>query len=454
MRPSPALCFASHRRFTGERGSLLITAMLLAAIIGVALVSYLSLGRTTLKLSHRTFFSNDATNLAEAGLEEAIYSFNLMGAGTAVATAWTGWTISTTNASRTLSPFNRDQNAIGTVKVYVHGYDGSDPAPYVISQATITPFDGSAPIVRTVQMTLKQNAGAATNGIVSLSDLTLSGSSFADSFNSNPTNSPTGPWASYSSAIARSNTAVAVMSGNISIGSGKIKGDLRLGKSVVAPASSTYTGTLTTNYSASFSLPTFPTAGSVSQSYSIGSAIPATLPRGGDLPASDGRYYYFCNGATIGTVTVTTGKDVTIIGTSTSMSSGMTIQGTGTINIYMDGVVTLTKGNDINNGSWAGALRIFTSSKGTCSVGNKSEFVGCLFAPSASLQVTGGNSASMMVGYFVAHDVAASGGMDFHYDEALGATSTATTWGVTGWQEFQSATDRASVGALTNNFLP
>src|SRR4051812_19324345 len=114
-----------------QRGSVLLTAMLVAIVIAIALASYLSLGRTSLKLAHRTFFSSDASNLAEAGVEEALYCFNLVGAGTAPAVAWAGCTLSGASARRTLPPFNRDQNGVGIVKVFVQGYNGSDTAPYV-----------------------------------------------------------------------------------------------------------------------------------------------------------------------------------------------------------------------------------------------------------------------------------------------------------------------------------
>lgn len=449
-----SLCSSQRRRLSSERGSLLITAMLLAAIIGISLVSYLSLGRTTLKLSHRTFFANDAGNLAEAGLEQAIYSFNLMGAGTAPAAAWTGWTISGANAMRTLTPFNRDQNAIGTVKIYVRGYDGSDPAPYVISQARITPFDGGAPIVRVLRLNMAQNSAVAANGLVALNGLTFTGASFADSFNSNPSNSPTGPWLSYSSGIATSRTAAAVLAGSVSIASGKVFGDLRLGSGVTAPSTSDYTGTLTTNYSATFPLPTYPTAGSVSQSYNVGSTIPGTLPRFGDLPASDGRYYYFCNSTTIGAVTISASRNVTIVGTNTSMGSGLVLPVSSTCFVHMDGPLTLIKGNDVDNNAWAGALRIFTSTSSASTIGNKSEFIGTFHGPSSALTITGGSAAGLVVGSFIARTITASAGMDFHYDEALGATTLAAAWRVTNWQQFQSSADRASVGALTNNFLP
>ena len=60
-------------RLTRERGSMLITALLFCAGIAMVLGTYLSLSRTTLKVAHRTFFSSDAANLAEAGVEEALY---------------------------------------------------------------------------------------------------------------------------------------------------------------------------------------------------------------------------------------------------------------------------------------------------------------------------------------------------------------------------------------------
>ena len=110
MPPRPPVPSAA-RRIAGERGSMLLAAMLFATGMALVLGTYLTLSRTSLKVAHRTFFANDAANLAEAGVEEALYCFNLMSAGTVPATAWTGWTISAANAMKTLPSFNRDQNA-------------------------------------------------------------------------------------------------------------------------------------------------------------------------------------------------------------------------------------------------------------------------------------------------------------------------------------------------------
>src|SRR6188508_15451 len=62
--------------FRSERGSLLIVAMLLSAIIAIALTSYLRLTRSSLTISNRALYNNAAMNLAENGLEEAMYSIN------------------------------------------------------------------------------------------------------------------------------------------------------------------------------------------------------------------------------------------------------------------------------------------------------------------------------------------------------------------------------------------
>lgn len=438
--------------FSSERGSLLLVALLFAAGISLVLVSYLDLGRTSLKLGHRSFFAQDATNLAEAGLEEAIYCFNQMAAGTPAATAWSEWTLSGSNAMRTLPPFNRDQNAVGIVKVHVTGYDGSNAAPVVLSQVAITPFDGGAPMVKTLQVGLSRG-GSSPLALVGIDGVTLKGKSFADSFNSNPTSSPTGPWLAYSSAIARSQTAAVVLSGALIVGGGKVFGNAYLGSGVTPPATGTVTGTITTNYAAAYPMPVYPTPASVSQSYNVGSAIPAMLPVGGHLPAADGRYYYFCSSTTIGSVAITAGSNVTLVGTNTGLGPGLAVPANGTCFIYMDGPVNLSRSADLTNSAWAGALRIHTSTTATCNLGNTSQFMVCLYAPYAPLSASGGSGGGMLVGYYVARTITTGGNLDFHYDEALQATGASTGWVLSRWLELQSAAERATVAPLSGNFL-
>ncbi len=451
-----------HRHFhpdaaplRSQRGSLLITAMLIAAVIGLGLVGYIALSQNALKLAQRTLFGNDASNLAEAGLEEAIYCFNQMNAGTAPATAWAGWTFSGSNAMRTLPPFNRDQNAIGTVKVFVTGYNGSSTTPNAISQATITPFDGGAPIVRILQIGLKQS-GLFNYGIVGLTGVSASGKPTFDSFNSNPTNSPTGPWLPYSSATATSNTSVVVPSGSLNLGGGTVDGNVSIGTGVAPPATSQVTGAIQTNYSGVFKMPTYPTTASVSQSYNMGTELPSTLPRATDKPAADGRYYYFVTAATLGNTAIAAGKNVTIVGSNTSMSSGLGVGANATCAIYMDGTVSASGKGSINNSNWAGALQIYTTTTGTCEISGNGDLQACLYAPNATLRANGGGNSGALVGSFVAKSITANGHVDFHYDEALRKLNTGgtSTFGLASWADIRTGSDRSALSALTGGFLP
>jgi hypothetical protein len=444
-------------RLAGERGSMLLTAMLFAVGIAMVLGSYLALSRTSLKVAHRTFFANDAANLAEAGLEEALYCFNLMEAGTAAATAWSGWTFSGANAMRTLTPFNRDQNAIGVTKIYVKGYDGSDAAPYVISQAVVTPFDGGAPIIKTVHLVIRRTAASTPHGLVALNGLTLSGSTFVDSYISNPTSSPTGPWLVYSTAIDRSNASVAVLGGTVSIGSGQIKGNLYLAAGVAAPSAGDVTGTITTNYTVSVPFPTYPTAAGVSQSYNLGSTIPLILPRVGDVAASDGRYYYFCANTSIRSVAITANRDVTIVGTSNvgmpvTALTPVSVPTTSSLHVYMTGAFSLT-GSAINASGYAGDVRIYTTTASNCTVGNTSQLVAWFQAPNAAFSASGNSSANRLSGFFLARTITVSQQQDIHCDESLLGVATTPAYDVTRWLDFQSAADKATVSGLTGGYL-
>lgn len=438
-----------------QRGSVLVTALIIAAVLGVGLVGYLALSLSALKLSQRTFYVSDAGNLAEAGLEEALYCFNLMDAGTSAANAWTGWTITGLNAKRTLTPFNRDQSAIGTVKVFVKGYDGNDTDAYIISQATIMSFDRSPAIVKVLRLGLKQS-GVFTNGVVGVAGLTLKGQPVFDSFNSNPSGSPTGPWVTYSSVIARSNTTVVVPTGTIDLGNGTVMGNVSVGAGVTAPAASQVSGAIQTNYSGSFKMPAYPTAASVTQSYNKGSALPATLPAAGDKPAADGRYYYFVDGATIGNTTIAPGKDVTIVGSKTSLSSGLSVGAGATCAIYMDGTVSASSQGSLNNSNWAGALQIFTTTQSTCEISGNGELRASVYAPNATLKASGGGSSGAVVGSYVAKTITASGQVSFHYDEALRKLNTGggSVRKPTMWSEIRTSSDRAALGTLTGGFLP
>jgi hypothetical protein len=134
------------------------------------------------------------------------------------------------------------------------------------------------------------------------------------------------------------------------------------------------------------------------------------------------------------------------------MASGITLPSTSTLHVYMDEELTLARGADLNATGWAGALRIYTTTTRHCAIGNNSQLAAWFHAPNAELRATGNNASNMLVGYFVAGTIFASGSIGFHCDESL-QSSSATTYRATRWLDLQAAADRALVAGLTNNYL-
>jgi Tfp pilus assembly protein PilX len=136
MKTSP---FPS-RRVSPVRGSVLIVAMILVAVIGISLASYLSLNMNSTRLSQRSYMATAAMNLADTGVEEAVWSINqAVGGGTG---AWTDWaSVGTTDRRRNFSGFTLGAGLTGNVRVFVENANLT-AAPRVAARATITPSSG------------------------------------------------------------------------------------------------------------------------------------------------------------------------------------------------------------------------------------------------------------------------------------------------------------------------
>jgi len=370
-------------------------------------------------------------------------------------------------ATRTFTFNNLDQGATGTVKVWVAGYDGTATVPIAVSQSTITPVEG-APIVKIVKVILSKS-GLLPKGLIAKYAIDWNGHPVANSYRSSTTPGVP-PFTNYDSATARSNTTVGALYGpEIDLGSqGVVSGNVMLGPGVTLTGSGTVTGSTIGNLSYNFSMPAPPISGSLSQSYNLGASIPTTLPRTGgtpDLPAADGKYYYFVNNTTIGNVTITAGKKVVIVGTNTDMESGFKVPADnsdpsnpliGSATIYMDGPITLSGTDNVNkiaspNTSWAGALTIYTTTTDTCTISGNAAFYGSLVAPDAPLNGNGGgNDTTDCCGSFVVKSVSSNGHMSFHYDEGLDTYTNPRTWGLALWTELQTAAERQLYASKLN----
>jgi len=164
-----------------ERGSVLLAALCFATVLAIALTSYQQLCFTTLNTSDRFAQTSHSVELAETGVEYALWSRSNAN--------WTGWTINGSTATVTLSgsDFNFSNGVTGSIALTVTHYNTSGTSTSdVTSVGTVTLPTGST-ISRTISTTLQKTepfsnalAAVGSSGAVLLS----SGGLKIDSYNS------------------------------------------------------------------------------------------------------------------------------------------------------------------------------------------------------------------------------------------------------------------------------
>lgn len=398
-----------HCRPRGTRGSFLIVAMLICAVIGISLASYINLGRSSLTTSNRSLYNNAAMNLAENGLEEAMYSINKLVADSTYSFTGDGWTAvsGTDNMKRKWSgdaastyydsSLVFDQNARGELRVYIYNYNGV-AAPVIIARAMVTlGGQASADVEKWVRVQLRK-ASKFANGLVAKETINFNGSPQVDSWNSKRYPSTTldtdgdgtldawdsdadgdgvlDPLVAYDSSSRNDAGSVGSISVGVSsvlVDNADIWGYVGTGGSPPVVGSTgtigpfgTSTGTVdashvSTDFTADFDAVTTPTTAGITNLATINSDL--DLPRAGDSPAADGYFYY--DAAQINTnnktlfikkrATDTTSPKVILrlsnTGTSISIggSGAIDIEYGSELQIYAAGTISIA-GNGITNG--------------------------------------------------------------------------------------------------------
>ncbi len=211
----------------------MLTALCLAMVFAIALSSYLALCFTSMATSTRSVVYTHCTELAEAGVEQALYALNTPD--------WSSWSFSNGNSyismamtstnglvstsSNPSSLFNYGNGATGVVNITVLNYTPTNPSafPTIQAQAVITlpnGYSGNGGSVATISKTLtfggSSNAtGTAIAPVFSNAIATTSSTiSFGtggtvDSYNSGTA----GSYQNYSAAGA--SWSAVLMSGNI-----------------------------------------------------------------------------------------------------------------------------------------------------------------------------------------------------------------------------------------------
>jgi len=422
-----------------QQGSALMIALITSAIMGITLMSYLSMTSAQNRSVTRAQSWNSVIPLAEAGVEEALaqlyYNSTNLGAN--------GWTASGNVFTKT--------RTVGDGR-YIASISNCNP-PVIYSTGRVQVPLQTNELARTIKVNTVGGPLFA-KGMVAKANIAWSGNIVSDSFDSTDPNYSTG--GRYDSAKRKDGGSVASNSGSISLSGGTIYGSVATGL-----AGSVTGGTVgDSNFVASGG--TGIESGHYNNDMNI-SFADSTVPfTSGYFTGLDpGIIILSTNNLSL--VTTTTydysllqgdyklsglpgGKTIYVVGNvrvyfpngfQMSSSSGITLGPKASLQIYSGGDVSVS-GQGVMNGT-GNALNCSLYGLPGCSsiaFGGNAAFTGTIYAPEATLSASGGGNDNYdLVGAVIVGAVNMSGHFNFHYDESLARTGPRKAYIVTSWNE-------------------
>ncbi|MBI5770186.1 MAG: hypothetical protein HZA93_20590 [Verrucomicrobia bacterium] len=467
-----------------NRGSILIVALILCAVIAISLVSYYRLASSALKGANRSLLSFSNINVVEMGVERSMACLYQVSTGVAAATAWSGWTLNSgTNEATTTFPssstyFTVGPNTRAQVKVYVRNYTGSGGQPVIVAKSIITPPDGPT-MSKFVEVTLT-NRSLWGYGMVGRTWVHMNSNARADSWISDQDGNPGTAGVAYSSALRRDNGTVGTVSsanGAIAMDSNaEIYGTANTGGGTVSTNSNvriysaTSPGTpkvdpsrVHTDFTFTFPPITTPTVTPITLSTTMtggSSASPQVLPRLGDAAVGGKFYYRFATGKNIN---MDSNKYISITDSvvlifdnhagfdaiHTSSNANINVTAGKTLEIYTNGNLTLDSNNNLNVGNEAKNLTIYGTNptSQTFTLSSNVTIYGTIYAPNATYRI---DSNCNLYGAVIANTIQMDSNAAFHYDESLAGAGTGSGFRVSKWKELQTASERATYAAALN----
>jgi len=421
-----------NRNLRSQRGAALLAALCFASVLTIALGSYITLCYRTLEMSTRSLQGTQAVELAEVGMEDALWALNN--------NDWSDWTIVGTTATKSLSGFSYGNGVTGTVGMTITSYDGSAGTRTVTVSGTTTK-DGGATVTRTLTSTsdkapLFVNAVAATTGrVVFRSGGTVD--SYDSTLGTYASQTPT-----YSAIVASNSTSTS--SATVQMTNVQIKG---------------YVATLSTgpSYSSGARLlgPTTPVATKIdSNQISTSpyqplfeelspSGASSVLPTGTATIGTAGgaTEYYHSTGINLtGSQTLTIDGPVVITVTGDlyiSNSARIRITTNGSLEVHLEGDLAIN-GNGIRNDTLLpkklaiiGTLIEYE----TLGMATNEPFYGVIYSPLASITIS---NSQAIYGSIVAKAVTFRASPAFHYDLSLRDTvfdGIDTPYAISDWRE-------------------
>lgn len=475
----------SSSSLRANRGSVLIVALILALVIAVALGSYISMSTTALNFSQRSFLSNQAMNVAEAGLEQALWAVNQQADENPNAWSYFNTPVGT-EITGTFTNFTLSQNVTAAVKVYVKNYNSDgDPAPIVVAQGTVTPTLGS-PITKMVEVHLGKRSADGGAIITKEGGVVLKGSRVTiDSWDDDPDNNPATSSVAYINSTPQANALVATPSisatidvqnakiyGRVSVGSDSTTA-IDIGPNGVIGDTNAALGTIdeervASNFTMNIPDETNPDVVSLNNDYQGGMISgEISLPLAGATGVEkDGKTVYYYTAAAIeqggnesNILTIKDGYHVVIIlsaasGTTAVKTVGadprISIGDDASLALYTEGDVSISGGSLVNSNNDAASFEIHgtntTPGVQSIDIGGNGELKAVVRAPNAEVTIRG---TADVYGSIVAYKATLEGEIRFHYPESL-LLEGDKYFQVRKWVELLSAADRAKYATQLN----
>lgn len=450
---------------SAHRGSALMLAVILSAVIAVITASYLRMATNESKFSYTAFLRNGALNLAEAGAEEAIWALNN--------DDFSGWT---TDASglfvyKKAQGFDYDQAKSTTIQMIIVDPSGD---PLVLSRGIIE-LPGGREMDKIIRIELIPRQ-VAPNGLTAKDSITFSGGNVGfDAYDSKSTSiirsiEDQGTVATTSILNDAVNVSNSSVMGGVATGGGTVdmgpnarvfdEGDVNdYGSPALIPNGYVNPDLVTNDFRADFPVMEAPSGGSYQGTINSNTTLNSGVYVVDKIQLNNKQL-------TInGDVTLVVKGDVSVGGNSGAININ---QATGSLKMYVAGDMAVA-GNGIVNvaglytptpagqfgvsPALGGAypkpmnLMIFgtapASSNQSLSYSGNAALAGVIYAPDAAVALNGGGNGGELLGAIVAKTIKVTGGYQFHYDVQLkNLFFEEDSYRMESWNELITAVDK------------
>ncbi len=404
------------RNLQEKRGSVLIVTVVFATIAALGIGSYIRLAGTEMRMAHAQLYSNASLNLAEAGIEEALYAINLS------SLAEEGWGGNGEPGAlvKSVDGLDLGHGGRGAFRVRVSGLNSQSPV--ILSEGEVF-SGGERRSIRQIEIVLSSRSLFA-NGIMADRIMMRGGN-----IEINSINSETGEILGNAKVASTS-----LEESSMDLGNAKIYGSVATrGWDPAMRPNSVITGEITDDFNSDLPAVIMPESDLPYHYYDGG---PGAL---GDFDV--GTLHFWTSNLNLsggdelrvqGDVVLRVDNDIDITG-----EARITIEPGASLTIYVDGDVFIGGTGLVNQSGIPSNLQMYGTNPESQSfaLAGTAAWHGALYAPTADVELRGGGGSGVFYGAVVGKEVTLRGGTTFYYDEKLAELAGGTTFAMANWRE-------------------